>query len=471
MHRVLTKPRYIPSIKIKVLAYIDQKRGMIVTEKGEEFPYIDQESFFKCAHEHDFLLFITSLVEFVFLEVFVSRGTVFCEKDSHSPRFATVRLRHDKPAVTVVQASSWGYRTASISMLNDLRALFDHVGLGVFTTPGSMGYSLYAFVQYMKYGEEWKAHRHIRSSAACSEFLEENKRGARIETFCDPDIEYLYVDELDMCNAYLHMYREKPAGKSYYFQEGDCDEFVWFVAYCRITIGEDFPYGLVGSKKINEDTYEELEWISKAGTYSLVLGKREVELLQEAGCEVTILSGYGWYVMTDDSGLYSDYMEFLRSSAPDKVIADLMKKVAVAGIGRDGMNQEIYTIVPKERRVNTDIPLVSDIGRVYDWFAHRGIDTSPKSMPHWYAHTTEILRVAMTELMYKFKGDVLAINTDGIYVIRSEKSQKYPFKNGQQKSGDIVRSEHFLVKFEAVGHVDARSGKQRHPGGRKARIG
>jgi hypothetical protein len=471
MHRVLTKPRYIPSIKIKVLAYIDQKRGMIVTEKGEEFPYIDQESFFTCAHEHDFLLFITSLVEFVFLEAFVSKGTVFCEKDSHSPRFATVRLRHDKPAVTVVQASSWGYRTASISMLNDLRTLFEHVELGVFTTPGSMGYSLYAFVQFMKYGEDWKQHRHIRSSAACSEFLEENKRGARIETFCDPSIEYLYVDELDMCNAYLHMYREKPAGKSYYFQEDDCEEFVWYEAHCTVVLPHDFPYGLVGSKSINGESLEEMAWISRAGTYHLTLGKSEVVLLQSAGCEVTILSGYGWYGMTDDTSLYSDYMEFLRDSAPDKVIADLIKKVAVAGVGRDGMNMEVYTIVPGTKRQEGDIPLVSDCGWVYSWFAHMEIDTSPKSMPHWYAHTTETLRVAMTELMYQFKGDVLAINTDGIYVIRSEKSQSFPLKNGQQKSGDIVRTEHFGVKFEAVGHVDARSGKQRHPGGRKARIG
>jgi len=471
MHRVLTKPRYIPSIKIKVLAYIDQKRGMIVTEKGEEFPYIDQESFFKCAHEHDFLFFITSLVEFVFLEVFVSKGTVFCEKDSHSPRFATVRLRHDKPAVTIVQASSWGYRTASISMLNDLRALFDHVDLGVFTTPGSMGYSLYAFVQYMKYGEDWKQHRHIRSSAACSEFLEENKRGARIETFCDPSIEYLYVDELDMVNAYLHAYKEKPCGKSYYFQEGDCEDFLWYEATCIVTIHEDFPFGLVGSKKINEETYEEMVWISREGTYTLVLGKNEVELLEEAGCEVIVGAGYGWYVMTDDTSLYSDYMEFLRSSAPDKVVADLIKKVAVAGIGRDGMSQEIYTIVPENKRIASDTPLVDDFGRVHKWFAHKGVDTSPKSMPHWYAHTTESLRVAMTELIYQFKGDVLAINTDGIYVIRSAKSQRYPLKNEQQKSGDIVRTEHFGVKFEAVGHVDARSGKQRHPGGRKARIG
>ncbi len=375
MRRALTKPRYIPSIKIRILAYIDQKRGMIVTESGQEFPYIDQESFFQCAHNHDFLFFITSLVEFVFLEVFVSRGTVFCEKDSHSPRFATVRLRHDKPAITVVQASSWGYKTASISMLNDLRTLFEHVGLGVFTTPGSMGYSLYASVQYMKYGEEWKQHRHIRSGQACSEWLEENKRGARIETFCNPDIEYLYVDELDMCNAYLHMYREKPAGKSYYFQEGDCDEFAWYEASCIVTIHEDFPYGLVGSKKVNGENYEEMVWISDKGLYSLILGKTEVELLQEAGCEVIVGEGYGWYVMTDDTGLYSDYMEFLRNTAPDKVIAYLMKKVAVAGIGRDGMSQEVYTIVPKSKRKREDIPLVSDIGRVSHWFCHSDVDT------------------------------------------------------------------------------------------------
>jgi hypothetical protein len=471
MHRVLTKPRYIPSIKNKTLAYIDKKRGMIVTEQGEEFPYIDQESFFHQCAQHDFLLFITSLVEFVFLEAFVSRGTVFCEKDSHSPRFATVRLRHDKPAVTVVQASSWGYRTASISMLNDLRALFEHVGLGVFTTPGSMGYSLYAFVQYMKYGEEWKQHRHIRSSAACSEFLEENKRGARIETFCNPEIEYLYVDELDMVNAYLHMYREKPAGKSYYFQEGDCDDFAWFVARCTVTIHDTLPYGIVGTKQINEEVSDEMVWISEKGTYHLTLGKSEILLLESAGCEVTVLSGYGWYIMTDDTALYSDYMEFLRASAPDKVVADLIKKVAVAGIGRDGMNMEVYTIVPENKRTTLDTALVDDFGCVFKWFAHKGVDTSPKSMPHWYAHTTEILRVTMTELMYQFKGDVLAINTDGIYVMRSEKSQSYPLKNGQQKSGDIVRTEHFGVKFEAVGHVDAKSGKQRHPGGRKSRIG
>jgi hypothetical protein len=276
---------------------------------------------------------------------------------------------------------------------------------------------------------------------------------------------------LDMVNAYLHAYKEKPCGKSYYFQEGDCEDFLWYEATCIVTIHEDFPFGLVGSKKVNEETYEEMVWISREGTYTLVLGKNEVELLEEAGCEVIVGAGYGWYVMTDDTSLYSDYMEFLRSSAPDKVVADLIKKVAVAGIGRDGMSQEVYTIVPETKRREGDIPLVSDCGRVSKWFAHMGVDTAPKSMPHWYAHTTETLRVAMTELIYQFKGDVLAINTDGIYVIRSAKSQSYPHKNGQQKSGEIVRTEHFGVRFETVGHVDAKSGKQRHPGGRKARIG
>jgi hypothetical protein len=170
--------------------------------------------------------------------------------------------------------------------------------------------------------------------------------------------------------------------------------------------------------------------------------------------------------MTEDPALYSDRFEFLRNTAPNKAVKDLVKKSAVAGIGRDGMSPEIMLLVPAEKRKDGDIPAISKInGRVvyHDYFIQKNVDTHPKSMPHWYDTTTENLRVDMTYLMYKFP-EVLAINTDGIYVPRSAQSQAYPEKQQWAVSGEIVREQHQGVSFPETGHIDAKSGKHRHPG-------
>lgn len=462
---ILAKPRYIPQPREKTLALVDDENRVIITETGSAYSY-NGTNFVSVASEHNLLLFISSLAGFSQLGQFVKHGKVIISKEQ-APIYASRRGRHDKKqtSVVIVEAGVWGYAYTSRAMLNDLRALFDHCFVGVYATPGALAYAIYAHVQYEKYGHKWRWHRHIRPAAAASEFLEEHKRGARIEVFTPPDIEYLEVDELDMSNAYLYMYRVQPAGRAYHFMYGDFEDFVWFEAHCKLTIYEQFPYGLIGSKKINGAAFEEMVFIKEPGDYQVVLGKHEIDLLQQAGCDVEILSGYGWYELTDDPALYSERMTLLRNTAPNKAVKQLVKKVGVAGIGRDGMSQDMCVLVSAEKRADGDIPLVSDkTGRVYNYFIHNEIDTAPKSMTHWYSNTTELLRVFMTRLMFKFGDGVLAINTDGIYVLPNELSKSYPEKELISVSGEITRETHYGVSFPETGHIDAKSGKHRHPG-------
>lgn len=463
---ILAKPRYIPVAREKMLAVVDQAAGLLLLETGRAIAYTP-DTFVSLVIEHNLLCFISSLASFKLLPDFVEHGKVIISKEQ-LPIYMSRRGRHVKHAgcAVVVESSVWGYAYATLTMLHHLRALFDHCFVGVHPTPGALGYALYCQCQYEHYGKEWRQHRHIRSAAGASEFLEEHKRGARIETFVDAFEEFDEIDELDISSAYLDWYRVQPCGKSIYFMFGDVDEFQWYEANCTVTLYEEFSYGLVGSKHINDEEFDEMVFIRFPGDYRMVLGKLEVDLLREAGCDVEVEDGYGWYEITRDPEYFVERMELLRNTAPTPPVRTLVKKVGLAAIGRDGMSQEIMLLVPESKRADGDVPLVDDKRHVvYNWFIHADIDNAPKSMPHWYAHTTERGRVNMTRLMYKFPGRVCAINTDGLYVRTCALSRSFPMKQEIIKTGEITRETHYGVKFPDTGHVDARSGKQRHPGG------
>lgn len=479
---VLAKPAYMPAFDRKktiTLCRVDDEKKIIVTESRDGrrvFFYHDMPSFLQCAAtiagENAYpLFFISRLATFSLKIDFIRAGDVMLHEETPTSARALVRSPDGKirGGLCVVQSLSFGYDIASDAMLEDLRLLYDFLGIGVFSSIGALAQAYYCYEQYQKYAGAWRDHRHIRPGSNALEFLEANKRGGRRETFADPAIKYLYVDELDICMAHPDAYRIQGAGKSYY-SEVDKATMPYYEAVFEVTLPHDYPYALVKVNEIDGVRFDEdLQDIQQAGTYRIPIIKAERDLLDRAGCTCTWIHGFYWKATTDDSGVFTARMEQLRNDAPNEMIQNFVKQIAVAGPGRDGMNEEMFFLVTEEQRKKGDTPLSDDTG-CYDLFIQKRIDPRPQGQLHWHNNTSGKVRCTITELMFTFQGEVLQTDIDNILVSSTERSRSYPLKEGRQfVAGEIVRKEHTGVTFShkglpANGHMDADLGKHKHPG-------
>jgi len=305
------------------------------------------------------------------------------------------------------QARSWfpAMRVGD-SFLHALRAVFEHIGYGTYTTPGSLGQRI------------WRA-SHIgspvsRPNIALRKKLLDNLIGGRVDTF-ETNVRYNTLYEIDMKSAYASMCTSLPYGTATRIMAGSVVSYATWYCECKITIPFTLPFGPFAIRKDSlHNSYPD-----QPGTYRAWIWRNEYERALQAGCSIDILSGWGWDSMDNRASIWANEMQRLRVSAPE-YIADVVKKCIVAAIGRHGMQPYSYELIDYTIATEEDLSVLSQGEHpITNWYLRKKEEKENSNLTHWYAYIMAACRCALYDRMLAEKeagNRIIASNYDAIYL-------------------------------------------------------
>ncbi len=416
---------------------------------------------------YDLLTFVESILDLSFLEEAAAsyKATVYCTSKG-IPTALQLRGKKDKHACTrwLIQSSAWQQKTPNFRLLERLRMLFEHCGVGTANTPAGLGMALQKRAFYEQYGEAWLAHRHPLPPYRCVEDLRARSTGARSDLLVETTATFDIAWEIDMKNGYAAAFVEVPTGPTIAHQGMFVAQYATYVSHCQIQVNFKLTLGCFPIR-IQEGKEWRVEYPTEPGNYESFLWKEEIELLEQKGCDVITGPGWGWLSMTRDNARFTELMTTLRDSAPDEVV-DWIKLAIVASIGRHGSSWLSTTLVPEGEQKPGDLEASWD-GLAYDWYIHEAMSHIPEGMQHWFDYCLMKCRLELYKYALPFaeRGELLASNTDGIFV--SGESDVSSVLDKEQARGEPAgtwrKTKLSAVTFPALRHIVSHE-KVRRPG-------
>jgi len=452
-------PAYIEkAFKDRTLAYFEGDH--LITETGDIHLCPDFSTFLCTTFEHNLLVFLLSVPTFPFLEQAIAfpGNKVLCTEEGKPIGIRLLGAR--RSTRWVVSAASWGAETLSLEWLQLLREVYDQAGVGVQSTPGSLGMALFRKSFEELHGEQWREKRLRRPPGPFAEKIRYESSGARSEVF-QLNVQFDIAYENDQHNGYgAALAQFQPAGKTYRVRGAAVRHYAFYFVECEVTIHNTLDLG-VFPVRVSEGRNRHPVFPRDVGMYRTWLWNTEIKLAEREGCHIKILSGYGWKEATSDFQPFVQHIATLRDQAPPE-IRPYFKLALVAMVGRLGMSADRYKLVAGDEREEGD-RCVCDAGIAYDWWIHQEHDSYPQSMPHIFSHTLMLCRVSLYEMAKRCMQEelnVIATNTDAII---TEYKPAIADKGEQVETGEWTALELHHVIVTANRHLDSDE-KSVHPG-------
>jgi hypothetical protein len=470
-------PGWISRIsKNRTLAYLapgkpEESRFVIVTERAlpaiETFYCDSLAGIYAMVFGDDLLTFVESILDLPFLEEakVQYKAVIYCTRQG-IPTALQLHGKKGGHACTrwLICSASWQQLTPNLTLLHRLRTLFDHCGVGTANTPAGLGMALQKRAFYETYGDTWTAHKHPLPPYRCVEDLRAMSTGARSDLLAETTLTFDTVYELDMKNGYAAAFIEQPTGPTIGHDGRFLEQYATYTSQCSVTISTPLVLGCFPVRTV-EGQEANISYPTAAGTYETFLWKEEIELVRVGGCIVEPGPGWGWLQMTRDNARFAQLMTTLRDTAVEE-IADWIKLAIVASIGRHGSSWLSTTLVPEGEQEPGDLE-ASWNGLAYDWYIHSAMSHIPETMQHWFSYTLMQCRLELYRyaLPYAVRGELLATNTDGIFV-RGESDVRSVIPKEEAKghpAGTWRKSKLSQVSFPALRHIVSNE-KVRRPG-------
>lgn len=468
-YKPILYPKYIEKeFKSRTLAFYED--GCILLENQDIHRIFDFSTLLCTTFEQQLLTFTRSIATFPYLKEVIAAGfKPFCSEDGTT---LGIRLKGAKNTSRwIANASAWGFEDyleqyqgsleeALLSWLALMREAYTLGNVGTPPSPGSWGQAMFRQQFKALYGEEWRAKRHRRPPGSYAEKIRYESSGARSEVL-QLNVQFDIAYENDRKNSYgASLAEAQPTGKCYRIGGNHLEEWPFYFVECEVTIHVELALGVfpvrVSTGRIRHPVFP-----TNPGTYKCWLWHREIAVCREEGLTVIVKGGFAWQEATYDFAPFVEHLSKLRDAAPPH-IKPLIKLALVAMVGRLGMPEEQYTLVPGEYRQPGDKAL-SEAGVAYDWWVHQEFNSYPQSMPHIFSHTLMLTRLALYQMAKRCMVEelnVIATNTDAVL---TEKKPEIPDKGEVVQTGEWTALELHHVIVKANRHLDSDE-KSVHPG-------
>lgn len=438
------KPLYIEK-QLRVRALAGFIPGLLVTESGTQYECYDAGTLIKCLFAENLILFVRRFSDLPEMEKMMDGAkNIYCNKEGRILAFVLEGAR--RKTHWIVEVEDWGYAVPVAEVLRELRATFDHCGVGPQNSPGGLGQALMRKSLKDQYGDNWYQHRHRRPSQPVVDILRANSFGARQDA-----VDARHFDEaieLDMKNAYSFNFRKLPTGICSRTYKEAAWQHATFFAPVRITISKPLKLGLFPIRNLDKSISYPIE----PGGYDTWLWREQCEFLKARNLTVEITGpGLAWEEFTTDMEAWSLLMEHLRDTAPSEMTALHIKLATVAGIGRENMPDLKYSI-QETGELGIDIPLIMD-GLALDWWVHAEHEERPNTLPHWYFYGVAMMALALTIKAFEYQDYLIGTATDAVYLrVDAPGLDQYPGKEEENvPSGTWRKLRHTNVRRWKLG--------------------
>lgn len=458
-------PKYIEKeFKNRTLAFLDDM-NVVTTEQGDIHIIGDYSTLLCLTFNQNLLTFSLNIPRFPWLAQVIAGGNKpFCNEDGIP---LGIRLAGSRNTSRwIANAIPWGAEeyidTYGVrAWLALMRQAYDMGGVGTPPSVGGWGQAMFRASFQEQYGQEWRYKRHRRPSGSYAEKIRYESSGARSEVL-QLNVTYPVAYENDQHNAYgASLAHAQPTGKCYRVRGKGALDYLFYFVECEVTIHEPLMLGCF-PMRTGQGRERHPVFPIQPGTYRAWLWNREIAVCQQEGLTVQILAGFAWQEATYDFAPFVEKIAALRNAAPP-AIKPLLKLALVAAVGRLGMPEERYVIVPGEQRKEGD-RAIGQAGIAYDWWIHQETESYPQSMPHIFSHTLMLCRLSLYQMAKRCMEaelNVIATNTDA--VITEKRLSEIPMKGEPVNTGDWTAFELHDVVVKANRHLDSRE-KSVHPG-------
>lgn len=420
-----------------------QYKQVVYYEEGKLYDSNFRMVYSDMGEPEDVLVYLSSRPQICFVESLTSTRvfsillrcvsnpaySVFCNNRGVP---LVVRVPVGRSSSWIVPISSWDL-PAEIESLYVIERTLDHIGLGSSPTPSSLGRKAMRYVYQLH-----KLKRHTCMPLACEKFVHIHGFGG-ISVTKHIGSTFSEVSQLDVSSKYLAEFIEVdfPDGTPEWFTEtDDLKDFSTWFARVRITIRKSLPLGIFPVRRSDHSVYYPV----KKGVYDTYIWKETADIARE-WCDVTTFEGWGWHKMTRDNSEWAIWLYKKKLSSPDAEVERKVKKIAVAGIGSLGRDRESYILSASCEKNNEDrgiycLPMCIgnnpiDLYIVPDFNQWYGL------MGHWqkYCVASSNNDVRSFALPFAEKGDLILIETDGIFVKGEEAGQRFLEKHSLEAVG------------------------------------
>lgn len=361
-----------------------------------------------------------------------------CSDDSHAEISCTKRrditganIRIGNKWISIGAFSSWfddwQEHDDKREMLDRIVDFCSDVGVGIYTSPGTVGYE--KMRQVWSNAWDTKGKKSItRPPDECRRELLSGIVGGRVETFIlGRRLNRCY--ELDMRSAYPSCTSLIPwgstvrvGGNSRISPDRLSRELATWYAKCDVTIPEPLAISPVPVRdsSTNRWTFP----VYESTHTDVYLWKEEVFAALQAGCNVTIKRAYGWESMSTRLQPWASQMEGMRNEfeargEPGK--AKWIKRGAVSAIGRLGCGPTKYSVTTKYGPGCHPATIVGMAGPIADYYIKETYIRESPSPIHVFSYILSKcrLKVYQRELDELYDGnEILASNFDAIYLTK-----------------------------------------------------
>ncbi len=316
-------------------------------------------------------------------------------------------------------------------------------------TLGSLGSNLQKLL--------WEGKRETTLSIHAENFIRAHMVGGRVDT---PGLgnSYSSLIDLDMASAYLAHFRLFPGGTAIGFYGVPSTDYVSYFAECEITIRRDIVLGPF-PKRLQSGR---VSYPTLPGIYTAFLWKEQVEECEIQGLEVKIIMGYGFRKETRATERWCQHLYSLRKNAPTKDIEIQIKLATNASIGRHGMGNERFVLVPHGKQAPSDAVLCDD-HNAFDIYIHPIVAPGSSHMYHFFSHCIAMTALTLYQfaLPYAQADRLVASNYDCVLVLEQNADHQTYIK--KHSAGDIaIPPENKTWRWQMLHNVEIRAPRRFH---------
>lgn len=316
-----------------------------------------------------------------------------------------------------------------VMWLDTLRRTSNILGCGDYDTAGSLGQATLS-----RYWTERGLRRIWRLPEDMTDMIQKYSVGGRAEVRAAGDIIYPNAWEIDLSSAYpTAVARGIPAGDiQYHSRSGKWFDREAVFGLWRISVHEDIPFSPIPVRDW-ESTGGPIGWsLDKGWEFEYSGWEDEINALIATGrASAEFVYGWSWLKLDSFLAPWVDNLKEMRDhqvEVGEQDIAKHIKRVMNAAIGRWGMSNEQWQVIPdRESSIDLgDLPMEFGQGSADDEYGGEltGLwvrpiaDQARHTMPyHWSSYVKmavrmELWRKAMEEMSYG--GNILSMNFDSI---------------------------------------------------------
>lgn len=355
-------------------------------------------------------------------------GVVYCN-NRRTITGATIRMGNKWVSIGSLSSwhKDWHTYDDKVTILDQIVDFCEYVGVGVYTSPGTVGYEKLRQV-WSDVGRNTSKKSITRPPDECRSAILEGIVGGRVETFIlGKRVNRCY--ELDLRSAYPSCASLIPWGSAI-LVGGDQrvspdrlsrDLATWY-ARCDVTVPEQLA---VSPVPIRDSGTNRWSFPTGIAFYENVyLWKEEVHAALQAGCDVTIRQAYGWESFSKRLQPWVASMEGLRNgfeSIGEPGKAKWIKSGAVSAIGRLGCGPIRYTVSSKYSPGSVPGTISGSGGPIATYYIREEYDRESPAPVHVFSYILARcrLKVYQRELDEIYDGNgILASNFDAIYLTK-----------------------------------------------------